>query len=315
MSRAQSLNKLEIQSAADLNRYVLSLQETLKRFEDLPNLVSSHSLLHDLVTTDNRPLLVRQANIYLEHVAVTMKATDVYVMDATGTTLAASNWRQEQSFVGKNYSFRPYYQDAIQGRNGRYFALGSVSKKRGYYFSYPIKVNGEVKGVTVVKIDLNDIEEEWSDSDQHIIVTDEDGVVFISTRKDWKFRTLFKMSRKDMSRIIASKRYGDQPLREIDIVAQKAVSDDAQLVTVMEIATHINPALDGVEPRQYLMQSRNLPSYGLSVGIMASTRDVSLRVYNAVIISSVGSVALVMLWLFISARRRIKGERERFERD
>lgn len=312
-SHEQAMAELQSRSMADLNRYMLSLQQKLDRYKVLPSLLSTHSLLKDALLKAESADARSAASVYLEQVAHTVEATDVYLMDATGLTLAASNWAEPRTFVGQNYSFRPYFQDAVEGRTGRYFALGSASQKRGYYFSYPVADHGEVIGVVVVKIDLNDIEGDWSDPQQHILVTDDDGVVFISTRQQWKFRTLNPLSPEDMKRIIDSLRYGSRALVQLDIIERQRRADGSQLITLVDGEQLGGKALDGVNTRQYLMQSRKMAESGLNVVIMASTLTVRHQVINAVALSAFIFVAVGLLVMFLMARDRIKRERERFE--
>ena len=56
-------------------------------------------------------------------------------MNTRGVTLAASNWDKPDSFVAGNFAFRPYFREALAGRLGRFFGLGTTSGKRGYYLS------------------------------------------------------------------------------------------------------------------------------------------------------------------------------------
>src|SRR5690606_24638532 len=62
-----------------------------------------------------------------ERLAAHAGATTVYLVDASGITVAASNWRTPASFVGENYSFRPYFRDAMAEGAAEFFALGTVS--------------------------------------------------------------------------------------------------------------------------------------------------------------------------------------------
>ena len=55
-----------------------------------------------------------------------LKSSDIYVLIPGGDTIAASNHDLPISFVGENFSYRPYYQDAIRGNLGRFFALGTA---------------------------------------------------------------------------------------------------------------------------------------------------------------------------------------------
>jgi len=315
VSRTQGFDLLYQRSTADLNRYVINLKQKLDRYKDLPGLLSSHSILVDVAKSPKSVDTVQSANKYLQQVNVAINAADVYVMDINGNAVAASNWEEERSFVGKNYSFRPYFQDAIKGQAGRYFALGTVSKKRGYYFSYPVRDESlNIIGVVVVKIDLHDIESDWTDPDLDILVTDEDGVIFISTRNDWKFRTLRPLSKSDLKRINESVRYGSHRLVALDIIEQKQWEQGGQLITLVDGKRIDNPAFDGVSTREFMLLNKKLDGSGLNVVILASTKPVHQRMFYSAITSGFIFVAMVLLVLFLATRQRITRERERFKR-
>jgi diguanylate cyclase (GGDEF)-like protein/hemerythrin-like metal-binding protein len=79
-----------------------------------------------------------------EHVA--------YLLDASGTTVAASNRGRPESFLGRNYAARPYFKDAMAGAAGRFVGKGLTSGKPGFYASEPVRdAGGTVVGVAVVK--------------------------------------------------------------------------------------------------------------------------------------------------------------------
>src|SRR5690606_28772709 len=72
-------------------------------------------------------------NQRMENLADQTRAAAIYVIDASGVTRAASNWRQPVSFVGADYGFRPYFITAMQEGAAEFFALGTVSGKPGLY--------------------------------------------------------------------------------------------------------------------------------------------------------------------------------------
>ena len=49
-----------------------------------------------------------QADVVLDRFNSTLDADVCYLMDREGTTIASSNRRDEDSFVGQNFAFRPY---------------------------------------------------------------------------------------------------------------------------------------------------------------------------------------------------------------
>ncbi|MBF0308963.1 MAG: SpoIIE family protein phosphatase [Magnetococcales bacterium] len=93
-----------------------------------------------------------ELNRYLSDYAHLIKADVVYLMDAEGTTVASSNADEPGSFVGKNYGFRPYFQNALQRRPGLYVAQGVTSNVVGLYLGQPVENDQrEVVGVVAVK--------------------------------------------------------------------------------------------------------------------------------------------------------------------
>jgi len=78
-----------------------------------------------------------------------------YLLDPAGLTVAASNRGDPDSFLGKNYSVRPYFRDAIGGYPGRFAGVGLTSRAPGFYASRPVRNGaGDVTGVAVVKVTL-----------------------------------------------------------------------------------------------------------------------------------------------------------------
>ncbi|WP_421835059.1 ATP-binding protein [Neptunomonas phycophila] len=312
LSQRNGIDELQQRTQADMNRYALSLQQTLDRYKDLPRLLSTHSELINTLLYDKSSDSRMRANLYLEQVNSVIGASDTYLMNIEGVTIAASNWTKSSSFVDRNFSFRPYFQDAVKGQPGRYFALGTTSNKRGYFFAYPVKHRGTIYGAVVVKIDLNEIEEDWSDPDTDLLVTDEDGVIFISTQPEWKFHTLRPLSQADVKRIVNSLRYGNHQLTSLDVIKREQRADGSQLITLVDGPEIRNSALDGARAGEYLLQNTQVPEAGFKVAILASLKPVKRQAFNAMIFAAFIYIAIVLLVLVLTIRRRIMKERSQF---
>jgi len=96
---------------------------------------------------------------YLETANTILGASDTYIMDPNGLTIAAFNGKSERPFVGCSFSYRPYFQEALKGKLGRYFALGTTLNKRGFYFAYPVRKSLQILGAVVIKLNLAGIEQ------------------------------------------------------------------------------------------------------------------------------------------------------------
>ena len=163
-----------------------------------------------------RPGTIAQdnANGVLDLFKASLETDVCYLMNYKGVTVASSNRNAPDSFVGKNFAFRPYFQQAIHSAPSTYLALGTTSKKRGVYYSFPVFEKGEDTpiGLVVIKGSIEEIEKKISFSeDEIVLVTDPFGVIFISSRKDWLFQTTKKLSKTDESRILQSRQFGQGP--------------------------------------------------------------------------------------------------------
>ena len=159
-------------------------------------------------------LAQNNANGVLDLFKASLETDVCYLMNYKGVTVASSNRNAPDSFVGKNFAFRPYFQQAIHSAPSTYLALGTTSKKRGVYYSFPVFEKGEDTpiGLVVIKGSIEEIEKKISFSEDEImLVTDPFGVIFISSRKDWLFQTTKKLSKADESRILQSRQFGQGP--------------------------------------------------------------------------------------------------------
>ncbi len=64
-----------------------------------------------------------KANVALDRYADVLRDTVCYILNLEGTTIASSNHESLDSFVGKNYKFRPYFKAARNGELGRYLLM------------------------------------------------------------------------------------------------------------------------------------------------------------------------------------------------
>ncbi|WP_298941947.1 ATP-binding protein [uncultured Psychromonas sp.] len=212
-----SFQQLQTSNQQQLDRFSRHLESQLGHFAFIPQLLSKQGIIIDALMSPHNTAQLDLTNRHLRSINNIVGASDTYLLDAKATTIAASNWLKETSFIGDNYAFRPYYQDAIRGEQGQYFALGSTSGRRGYYFSYPIKYAAEVIGVVVVKMDLSLIEKDWIGKEQHFLVSDMNDIVFISSEEKWLFKALSPLSDKQRQAILSSRRYLEKSIESVSI--------------------------------------------------------------------------------------------------
>jgi PAS domain S-box-containing protein len=150
----------------------------------------------------------------LDHFNRTLGTDVCYLMDRRGITIASSNRFAADSFVGKDFSFRPYFRQAIRGSPATYLALGVTSGRRGVYCSHPVydREGLEPLGVVVIKASLEQIEKQLGAGEAEIVlVTDPHGLVFIASRPDWLYHLLWRRSAGELEELARSLQFGSGP--------------------------------------------------------------------------------------------------------
>ncbi len=300
------LRRVADQAASTLALYATGLQESVGKYEALPRLLARDPKLADLLRDPENPALRDQLNRALEEVNAIAGTADTYLLDRDGLTLAASNWNGPTPFVGRNYSYRPYFQQAIEGRLGRYVALGTASGKRGYYFAYPVReAGGGILGAITVKVLLEPLEAAWPGTLDRVIVTDSVGVILMSSRDDWRYRTLAPLSAAELSRIQAQQQYTGASLAPLPIAAREPFGAAAERVELSEEAEAGGEA--------FLLQSFPLQGIGLTVWSLSPVGQVRGAVTQAMVLAAFGVLIVIGLtWIWLQRRQAI---RERFETD
>ena len=167
--------------------------------------------------------LLEEASQVLDLFKKTLNVDVCYLMNANGLTVASSNRNDEDSFVGQNFSFRPYFQDAMQGLPSSYLALGTTSHRRGAYYSYPVYHENQDTpiGIAVIKAAIPFVEKELSTEETSIqLVVDPHGLVFISSRPEWLYRLLWPLPPAEIEKLRQSRQFGGGPWQLTGLVPQ-----------------------------------------------------------------------------------------------
>lgn len=189
-ARRDATAELGRQSEAAAVLHAAVLRSELEKHRSLPVALATDPEIAQLL--DARPgAAVDPINRKLEELANQTRAAVIYVIDANGRTRAASNWRLPISFVGADYSFRPYFIGAMRNGAAEFFALGTVSGRPGLYLARRVSApSGRAVGVVVVKVEFDALESEWRASGEPAYVVDPGGVILITSVPEWRFRTL-----------------------------------------------------------------------------------------------------------------------------
>jgi len=299
-----SLDEASARGENTLRLAVSALQGHMRRFEALPLLIADDDDIKRLLAAPT-PESRAEINAYLKQINAQLGSSDIYVMMPDGDTIAASNYDGPVTFVGENFSYRPYFQDAIAGGTGRFFALGTTSLKRGYYFSSPVRTEGGILGVVVVKVDIDAIESTWTGADYELVVSDPEGIIFMSGRRDWLYASLLPLTPDRVARTESSRRYANAQLRELP-VSYATFEGAHKLMTV--------GAADAAA-REYLVLEEQMPEAGWTVRVLLDTAPSYLAARTRVT-GVFMAMALAALAAAVVLQRRARlAERMAMQRD
>ncbi|MGL5010049.1 MAG: cache domain-containing protein, partial [Paracoccaceae bacterium] len=248
-------------AGATLGLTLQALDGHLRRYEAIPDLLADNDDVRALLANPADPAGRLAMNLWLAQRNAELDSADIYVMTPDGATIAASNYESANSFVGQNFSYRPYFTAALAGQKGRFYAIGTTSGVRGYFFAAPVRgALGGIAGVVAVKIGLDVIEAEWRRQEAQIIVTDPEGIIFLSTDPDWLYRGLLPLTPERMARTAESRRYADvEPLA----LAHGVVQDDGLTLMTVEDAGGIS--------REYVVARQIMPRADWTVQVLLDT--------------------------------------------
>lgn len=300
------LSTLKDQGNVRLELYINYLQGVLEKYESLPELLAIDDHLVRALLNPHDPKRIQTLNRYLEIINKVSDTLDTYLMNKDGLTIAASNWKEKHPFIGRNFSYRPYFKQAMKGKLGRYFALGTTSSKRGYYFAYPVRKGDEILGAVVIKINIDTVEQKWAHRDENFLVSDPDGVIFITTNPEWRYKTLRPLEKDVLQRIDESKRYPDATLVPLS-TSTISSANEAQILEIV-------PS-NGGEKIRVLKQSQFMPQGGWNVHILSDTRVLKLRVAMVTSIVGVGLVVMYILTLLLIQRQHRLAQLKKVEED
>ncbi|MFB2551999.1 sensor histidine kinase [Ensifer soli] len=293
LATRSAMDEASLQAGSTLRLAVSALSGHLSRYEPLPALIADHEGIRALVAAPGDPALKAEANAYLKEINGLLESSDIYVLTPDGETIAASNYDRPGSFVGQNFSYRPYFQDAARGRPARFYAVGTTSQVRGYYFSAPIGEAGAISGVIVFKVDIESVEASWRGGEYRIFVSDPEGIIFMSGSPDWLYDSILPLTPERIARTEASRRYAEAKLTELPVTRTRLGAHD-----LMTIA-------DGGTTREYLVLSRYMPEADWTVNVLVDTASVHGQA-RTVLLAVVLLICLAVLTLAIVLQRRAR---------
>ncbi|RMO96346.1 Sensor histidine kinase [Pseudomonas syringae pv. philadelphi] len=304
MRQAQrhALSEDAVRGSGQLALYANTLHTLIERYRALPSVLALDPEIRAALSHPVTDDVQRALNLKLEKINSAAHSSTLELLDANGLAIGASNWRTPNSYVGHNYGFRPYFLQTRANGTGRFYAVGVTTGIPGYFLSSAV-VNdaGGFSGAMVVKLEFPNLEQEWGQGDDLLLVSDEKGIVFIANRPDWRYHELLPISVAGRADLLRTRQYDKKPLSPLR----------SRVIDRFGINSHLSRVEGPDGAADYLWQSLPLPDENWTLHLLRKPAAASEDVRNAGLAAAGIWLALVFLGLFLYQRWRLARLRER----
>src|SRR4051812_7740282 len=127
----QGLDHLHAAAQQRLAVEAARLDGHLSRFEYLPSLLETSPDVFRLLGASNDSALQQTVSLYLKSINLLAGSDNLFVLDVSGEAVAAADFEQPGTPVGRNLSYRPYMSEALSSGRGAFFGVGITSARAG----------------------------------------------------------------------------------------------------------------------------------------------------------------------------------------
>ncbi|WP_236545130.1 sensor histidine kinase [Tropicimonas marinistellae] len=196
-----------------LSLYRGSIAAELEQYAPLIHVLARDTFVIDAATGGNMDRLDPRLKDFSDQAGLDA----IYLIRPDGVTVASANYDQPGSFVGEDYSFRPYFQQAMAGKRGRFYAIGTTTGRPGYFLAEPVvSGGGGLVGVISLKISFAELENNWRNTGEQLFLANEDGVIILASNSSWLYRVLSPLTPSQRAEIDRTKQFADKPLDVLD---------------------------------------------------------------------------------------------------
>lgn len=275
-----------------LRLYSSTIVNALERYSYLPFVLAHDGKVRTLLADQTDPIRLRAVDEWLEAANAAAGSTALYIENLEGTAIAASNWREPDTYVGHRYEFRPFFKDAVANGVGRWFGVGVTTRIPGYFLARAILDGDNPQGVAIVKVDLEQLQREWASGGEKVMVTDIHNIAILTSQPAWKYAVLGTLDAEARANLDATQQYADVPLRTVKVIQSRDIEKDVHVLTLETEGQRQN----------YLVQSATIPGESWTIHYLTDMNDILSGSRNAAIIASFGWITVLLLLLFLRQR-------------
>jgi len=282
----------------ELLQIVNKLQITLERHLYLPSLLANNNEIINFLraheTTEQYKKGQDSINLTLEHINNISGTTTIFLMDSAGKVVSSSNWAEKDSLIAKDYSSWPYFEQAKHNILGRYFTFQADNDERYYFFARSIQFNKKVIGIVAVQVPLSDLVFNWTLADVDFVVTDKNGIIFLSSNSEWDLNSISNL---DLSIVKRNKRYQNKKvIKTLNKERFDLKNEEFQIIKLLD--------------KKYQMLSESMDIAGWDVRVLSDYAIAEKEITRKMLIST---ILILLVTALAGLLLKIQNQRKEFQ--
>ena len=259
---------------AQMTLYSGRLVSELQRSSVVPLLLSRDTTLISALNSNDFVGTSQRLISYKEEIG----AKSIVLLDNAGRIVAASDRRE----LGTVLRDTPYYIEALRSADTVFTTSGVNEGPLGFFYSRKLQSQKETVGVILIEVDLEQLFDRWSNRDSIISVTDSQGIIILSTERQFRQQTI-------------EDALANQPALSPVERAWRATGEWNQTITDANFQGQPLFRLD-----------QKIPFQGWQLSYLASFENVRTRVNAVLALELMGIAILTALGFYVLSRRAIR---------
>ena len=296
----REMRVLQEEARGTLEVQSLSLRGVAQRYKHIPHTSAQQDGILALLKSPDSASLINDADRYLNNTNRRVGSEALYLMDAKGLCIAASNWNEVKPFKGDNYGFRPYFKQARAGGLGMDYAVGTTTGLPGLFYASPVQDGDTIHGVMAIKVVLTEVEKNWAQAPNPVFLLDRHGIVVLSSLPAYLYTAARRLGEDEVKALHSAKQYGTdtkggaKPFMATPWEIRHPPGEDYRVMVT---------TVQGRD-RDYLIKEEYLPEFDWTLMVTANLAPARQVRWIAITIGVLASVTLLFGGLYWRQRER-----------
>jgi two-component system C4-dicarboxylate transport sensor histidine kinase DctB len=210
----QAIGALGQEARETATLHAARLRTELEKFRSLPYVLARDPDVAAALVSPDQAAHAKLSN-KLSLLSSEIGGQIIYGQNAAGVIVSSSKAATDPAGFTNCNCGGGRFGESLKADTLEYFAKGRAPGRSGLYITHSIRRGARHVGVVAVKVEFAQLEREWRAAQSAAFVTDENGVVLITSLPDWRYRTIGQLPLRKRQELKASGQFNNETLTPI----------------------------------------------------------------------------------------------------